>query len=143
MLAECMEMSARVGDALGEALSAYTLGEVCRWRGDERAALDRFMACYALLGSYGEHVWYTRTREQIARSRTVLGRHRPASAGFRPPRSPNAMPGRPLGSQPSQQPGDQRGGRGEQRRHHQGRDDHAEQEPHRDVMGVVDTDEDP
>ncbi|MGI5487871.1 hypothetical protein [Microtetraspora malaysiensis] len=73
MLAECMEMCARAGDARGEALTAYALGEVSRWRGDERAALDHFTACYALLSRHSEPVWSARTREQVARSRAALG----------------------------------------------------------------------
>ncbi|WP_218004690.1 AfsR/SARP family transcriptional regulator [Microtetraspora niveoalba] len=73
MLADCREMCARAGDALGEAITAYALGEICRWRGDERAALDHFTACYALLSRLNEPVWSARTREQIARSRAALG----------------------------------------------------------------------
>ncbi|WP_193318279.1 AfsR/SARP family transcriptional regulator [Nonomuraea phyllanthi] len=73
MLAECTEMFARAGDVRGEALSVYAMGEVCRWRGNERAALDHFTACDALLSPRSEHVWSARTREQIARSRAALG----------------------------------------------------------------------
>ncbi|GIH70881.1 SARP family transcriptional regulator [Sphaerimonospora thailandensis] len=74
MLAECMEMCVRAGDARGEAMTVYALGEVSRWRGDERAALDHFTVCHALLNPRGEHYWSARTREQIARSRAALGR---------------------------------------------------------------------
>ncbi|MEV0597382.1 AfsR/SARP family transcriptional regulator [Nonomuraea cavernae] len=73
MLAHCAEMFVNAGDTRGQALIAYTLGEISRWRGDERAALAHFTTCLDRLDPLNEHVWSTRTREQIARSRAALG----------------------------------------------------------------------
>ncbi|MEU4570945.1 BTAD domain-containing putative transcriptional regulator [Nonomuraea sp. NPDC023979] len=73
MLAECAEMCARAGDELGEALTAYTLGDVRRRQGDERAALAHFTTCHTVLSAHRELIWSARAREQIARSRAALG----------------------------------------------------------------------
>ncbi|MFC5816955.1 AfsR/SARP family transcriptional regulator [Nonomuraea harbinensis] len=71
MLRESMEMCARAGDAQGEALTAFALGELCRRRGDERGALEYFTSCRARLGST-DGVWRTRTEHEIARSTAAL-----------------------------------------------------------------------
>ncbi|MFF0248900.1 BTAD domain-containing putative transcriptional regulator [Streptosporangium sandarakinum] len=73
ILDRCAEMYVNAGDTQGEALIAYTLGEISRWRGDERAALAHFTACLHRLDPLNEHVWSARTRDQIARSRAALG----------------------------------------------------------------------
>ncbi|GGO62674.1 AfsR/SARP family transcriptional regulator [Nonomuraea cavernae] len=72
MLAHCAEMFVNAGDTRGQALIAYTLGEISRWRGDERAALAHFTTCLDRLDPLNEHVWSARAREQIARSRAAL-----------------------------------------------------------------------
>ncbi|WP_049563815.1 AfsR/SARP family transcriptional regulator [Nonomuraea sp. SBT364] len=73
MLADCAEMCAGAGDAIGAALTVYTLGDLRRWQGDERAALAHFTTCQALLSPHSEVVWSARARDQIARSRAALG----------------------------------------------------------------------
>ncbi|SEN22403.1 AfsR/SARP family transcriptional regulator [Nonomuraea pusilla] len=73
MLAQCADMFVNAGDTRGEALVAYTLGEISRWRGDERAALAHFTACLDRLDPLNEQVWSARAREQVARSRAALG----------------------------------------------------------------------
>ncbi|MET8386052.1 BTAD domain-containing putative transcriptional regulator [Streptosporangium canum] len=73
ILLRCAEMFVNAGDSRGEALISYTLGEISRWRGDERAALAHFTICLHRLDPLNEHVWSARTRDQIARSRAALG----------------------------------------------------------------------
>ncbi|MEU9831833.1 BTAD domain-containing putative transcriptional regulator [Streptosporangium sp. NPDC048047] len=73
ILLRCAEMSVNAGDTRGEALISYTMGEISRWRGDERAALAHFTTCLDRLDPLNEHFWSARTRDQIARSRAVLG----------------------------------------------------------------------
>ncbi len=74
MLAECMEMFVHAGDARGEALTAYAMGEVSRWQGDERAALGHFTACQSKLSPRSERIWSARARDEVARSRAALAR---------------------------------------------------------------------
>ncbi|WP_189249585.1 AfsR/SARP family transcriptional regulator [Streptosporangium pseudovulgare] len=73
LLARCAEMFVNAGDTRGEALISYTLGEISRWRGDERAALAHFTTCLHRLDPLNEHVWSARASDQIARSRAALG----------------------------------------------------------------------
>ncbi|MEV5560905.1 BTAD domain-containing putative transcriptional regulator [Nonomuraea wenchangensis] len=72
MLARCAQLFVNAGDTRGQALISYTLGEISRWRGDERVALAHFTACLDRLDPLNEHLWSARTRDQIARSRAVL-----------------------------------------------------------------------
>ncbi|MEV4807150.1 BTAD domain-containing putative transcriptional regulator [Nonomuraea sp. NPDC049421] len=72
-LARCAEMFEYAGDTQGQAMVAYTLGEISRRRGDERAALEHFTACLDRLDPLNEPVWTARARDQVARSRAALG----------------------------------------------------------------------
>ncbi|MEV4568023.1 BTAD domain-containing putative transcriptional regulator [Nonomuraea sp. NPDC049419] len=72
-LARCAEMFEDAGDTQGQAMVAYTLGEISRRRGDERAALEHFTACLDRLDPLNEPVWTARARDQVARSRAALG----------------------------------------------------------------------
>ncbi|MGW2146616.1 AfsR/SARP family transcriptional regulator [Nonomuraea bangladeshensis] len=72
MLARCARLFVNAGDTRGQALISYTLGEISRWRGDERVALAHFTACLDRLDPLNEHLWSARTRDQIARSRAAL-----------------------------------------------------------------------
>ncbi|MEU4510749.1 BTAD domain-containing putative transcriptional regulator [Nonomuraea wenchangensis] len=72
MLARCAQLFVTAGDTRGQALISYTLGEISRWRGDERVALAHFTACLDRLDPLNEHLWAARTRDQITRSRAAL-----------------------------------------------------------------------
>ncbi|QYC37680.1 Regulatory protein AfsR [Nonomuraea coxensis DSM 45129] len=72
LLAGCAKMFMTAGDTRGRALISYTLGEISRWRGDERVALAHFTACLDQLDPLNEPVWSARARAQVARSRAAL-----------------------------------------------------------------------
>ncbi|MFI7133500.1 AfsR/SARP family transcriptional regulator [Nonomuraea sp. NPDC050153] len=66
-------LSARAGDVYGEALSAFSLGELVLERGQRQVAAEYFMRCYDLMDKHGHPTWPARARRMIDITRTEQG----------------------------------------------------------------------
>lgn len=82
-LTRSAELFARAGDANGEALVAYSFGEISLRRGRAGEALRHFARCLDRMDEQMEPLWRARALRQIGQANAALGDRTAAAVAWR------------------------------------------------------------